>query len=263
MRAFRLIGHFARASAQQELAYRTDFLIKLLHSWLNLVTGVIGVFVIFNQVDTVRGWDLPATLALLGVYLLLNALRDLFIGPSLEALAGMDGAIWHGRFDFTLLRPVNTQFLVSCQQWRLLSLLDLLLGGGVLATAVYLLQPTLTGWRLLSFLLMLGVSTAILYAILLTFTALVFWSPGMLFTWIFNSILQMARYPVELYPGSLRLLLTWVVPVGLMTTMPVQVLRGQITAVTLLATTLFAGLLLAGASLLFWRGLHHYESASS
>jgi ABC-2 type transport system permease protein len=76
------------------------------------------VYVIFGQVQHVNGWDFSATLALLGVYLTVLALRGLFIGPGLEALAGMDGEIWSGKFDFTVLRPLNIQFLVSLRKWR-------------------------------------------------------------------------------------------------------------------------------------------------
>ncbi len=71
---------------------------------------------------------MPAALALLGVYLTVSALRGLFIGPGLESLAGMDGEIWSGAFDFTVLRPVDTQFLVSVRKWRLFALFDLRLG---------------------------------------------------------------------------------------------------------------------------------------
>ena len=49
---------------------------------------------------------------------------------------------------------------------------------------------------------LLFAALTLLYAILLTFTALVFWSPGFLFTWLFNGIFQMARYPVGLYPAG-------------------------------------------------------------
>ena len=87
MRYLRLVGLCARASAQQELAHRANFFISLLHSLLNLGTGVLGLVVLFGQVESVRGWDFASTLALLGVYLTIGALRQLFIGPSLDALA--------------------------------------------------------------------------------------------------------------------------------------------------------------------------------
>ncbi len=98
---------------------------------------------------------------------------------------------------------------------------------------------------------------------LLALAALVFWSPGFLFTWLFDGIFQMARYPVGIYPGWLRLVLTWVIPVGLMTTVPAQALTGDLAAPWLLGSAGLAVLLLFAASLLFRAGLRHYASASS
>ena len=263
MRYLRLIRRFVDASAQNEMAYRANFWISLVHSLLNLGTGVVGVTVLFGLVGTVHGWDYPATLALLGVYLTVDALRGLFIGPSLDALAGLGGEIWSGRFDFTLLRPVDVQFLASFRHWRPLALIDLALGLGVLGTAVVKLETPLTLARTATFLIALGAGVTILYAILLAFTSLVFWSPALLYTWIFDAVFQMARYPVGLYPGWLRLALTWVVPVGIMTTVPAQALAGELSARMLIGSVALATALLVGASALFRFGLRRYASASS
>jgi ABC-2 type transport system permease protein len=259
----KLVRSFARASAQNELAYRANFWISLLVAALNLGTGVLGIVVLFGQVESVQGWTLASTLALLGVYLIVGALRALFIGPSLDALAGMDGEIWTGTFDFTLLRPVNVQFLASLRYWRPLALIDLALGLGVLGIAVARLGQTLTAAHLALFLVALGAGVVVLYAVLLAFTALVLWSPGFFFTWAFDAVFQMARYPVGLYPGWLRLVLTWVVPVGIMTTVPAQALTGELPAGTLMGSLALALVLLAGASALFRGGLRRYASASS
>ena len=214
MHYLKLIKRFIVVAFQNVLAYRMNFWISLLYSLLNLGTGVLGIVVLFSQVETVRGWTLASTLALLGVYLTLSALRGLFIGPSLEALVGMDGEVWTGKFDFTLLRPVDVQFIASFQYWRPLALLDLALGLGVLVTSTIQMGHTLTPVNVATFLVTLFAGVVVLYAILLTFSALVFWSPGFLFTWLFNAFFQMARYPVGLYPGWLRLVLTWIVPVS-------------------------------------------------
>ncbi len=263
MQYFRLIGQFIRASAQQELAYRANFFISFLHSLLNLGTGLLGILVLFGQVETVRGWDFPSTLALLGVYLLVGAMRGLVIGPSLEALAGLDGEVWTGKLDFTLLRPIDVQFLASFRIWRLFSLFDLLLALGVLAAAVAQPGRVISPINWLSFLLALFAGLAILYAILLVFTALVFWSPGFLFTWLFNGIFQMARYPVGIYPGWLRLVLTWIIPVGMITTVPAQALSGEAPAGLLAGAVALALALLLGASALFRFSVRRYASASS
>ena len=137
------------------------------------------------------------------------------------------------------------------------------LGLGVLGAAVIQLEGALTLACLATFLIALGAGVTILYAILLAFTGLVFWSPGFLFTWVFNGVFQMARYPVGLSPSWLRLVLTWVVPVGVMTTVPAQALTGDLPAGTLIGSVALAVALLIGASALFRVGLRRYASASS
>ena len=259
-RYLRLVRVFIRASAQQETAYRANFLIGALHSLLNFGTGILGLAVIFEQVESVRGWDFAATLAVLGVFLIVSALRSLFISPSLDALAGMDGEVWQGTLDFTLLRPVDTQFLASVRHWRFFALFDLLLGLGVLVAAV---PHTLTAGHLIAFLVTLGAGMLALYAVLLAFTGLVFWSPGFLFTWVFDGVFQMARYPVGLYPGGLRLVLTWIVPVGVITTVPARALTGDLPPGLLIGSLVLSVALVVGASILFRTGLRRYASASS
>jgi len=224
MKPFRLIGSFMRASFQEDAAYRTNFFISLFTSLLNLVTGVLGILVLFGQIDSVHGWTLASTMALLGV---------------------------------------NTQFFASFRKWRLFALFDLFLGVGVLVAAVIQLGVLLTLWKVLFFLLMLTLGMTILYAILLIFAALIFWSPGVLFTWVFDGLFQMARYPTNIYPGWLRMVLTWIVPVGVITTFPARALTDSITPVELMVSLLLAVVLLAAASILFRVGLRKYASASS
>ncbi|RPI83677.1 MAG: hypothetical protein EHM41_15370 [Chloroflexi bacterium] len=259
----RLITQFMKISVQEEAAYRMNFWISLLHSALNLGTGILGIVILFNQVETVRGWTFPGTLALLGVYLIAQALRGLFIGPSLDALAGMDGEVWTGKLDYTLLRPADIQFMASFRRWRPFALFDLLLGMGVLAIALAQLHQELSLVRLVGFSLAMTSGIAILYAILLAFTAFVFWSPGVLFTWIFDGVFQMARYPVGMYPGWLRLVLTWVVPVGIITTIPAEILTGTASPAALLGGLAMAVVFVCVSSLLFRYAAKRYASASS
>jgi ABC-2 type transport system permease protein len=245
------------------MAHRSNFWIGLLHSLLNLVTGVLGVAVLFGQVETINGWDFGSTLAILGVYLTIGALRGLFIGPSLDALAGMDGEVWTGKFDFTLLRPVDVQFQASFRHWRPFRLLDLALGLGVLGVAVIQLGQALPLSLIPQFLITLFLSALIIYAILLIFAGLVFWSPGFLFTWVFDGIFQMARYPVGVYPQWVQLILTWIIPVGVITTVPAQALTGSLSMSVFGAALLIAIILLVGATIVFRTGLRRYASASS
>ena len=102
--------------------------------------------------------------------------------------------------------------------------------------------------------LALAAGVVVLYSVLLALASLIFWSPGFLFTWIFDGIFQMARYPVGIYPGWLRWCLTWIIPVGIMTTVPANVFRGAASWGMLAGSLVFAGVLFVGASALFCGG---------
>ena len=259
----RLIVTFIRAAIQQEMAFRANFFINLLGTVLDFVAGISGMLILFSQVVTLQGWAFPQALALLGVYQLIGALRTLFIGPSLETLGGQFGEIFAGSFDFTLLKPVHTQFLVSFRAWRLWSLVDLLLSIIILGTACAELGEQMSLLRLATFLLALCASLTILYSIMLMLASLMFWYQGTSFLMIFDGLVQLGRYPVGIYPHWLRLLLLWVVPLGLITTLPVEALTGRVTAATLGGGVALAVGLLVLASVLFRLSLRRYVGASS
>lgn len=263
MHYLRLLRLFITSSAQREMAYSANFAISILNSLINLTLGVVSIYVLFGQVQSMGGWDFRSVMVLTGVYLVVSALRGLFLDPSMEELAGMEGEIWSGRFDFTLLRPVNTLFFVSLRVWRILALFDLLLGIGVVVLAAKQPGPPVTPANLLAFFVALAAGVTALYAVMLAFTALVFWSPGLLFTWVLDSILQLARVPADLFPGWIRWVLLWIVPVGVITTIPARALTSDVPWMALLGGWGLAGVLLVIAMFQFRLGLRHYKSASS
>jgi ABC-2 type transport system permease protein len=78
---------------------------------------------------------------------------------------------------------------------------------------------------------------------------------------------EMVSYPLGIYPSPVRALLTFVVPVALITYYPAQRLLGksdEAFSPVLSLATLPAGLLLLLLAALFWRkGLGHYQSTGS
>ena len=74
---------------------------------------------------------------------------------------------------------------------------------------------------------------------------------------------EAGRYPIEIYPGWLRGVLTYVIPIAFIITVPAQALAGKIGLnflIVAFAVSLIFGLL----SSAFWRyGLKHYTGASS
>jgi ABC-2 type transport system permease protein len=161
------------------------------------------------------------------------------------------------------LKPLNTQFYVTFRSWRIYSLIDLVLGAGVIGLAASRASVPVSALNLLTFFVSLCAGVVVLYSLLLAFSALVFWSPGFLFTWVFDSLFQLARYPVGIYPPWLRIILTWIIPVGIITTIPAQALNGAAPLSVILISAGVAVVLFAAASRFFRFGLRRYTSASS
>lgn len=259
----RLLANFIRNAAQQELAFRFHFIIQLFYTLLNLTTGILGLSIIFSQVPSIKGWQLGSALVLVGIFQILGALRGLVFGPSLDSLVGYAGALGNGGFDFILLRPVNVQFMASLRNWNLFSLLDVLLGCSVLGAGILALGQHISWLNLIMFMITISAAITILYSLLLIFTSLAFWRVNFEFTWVFNSLFQLARYPADVYPGWLRLIITWIIPVGFITTIPAQAISQGLSPIMLLACCMLALGLLSLATLLFHIGLRKYSSASS
>jgi len=80
---------------------------------------------------------------------------------------------------------------------------------------------------------------------------------------ILQALLDAGRYPATVYPAWLRVIVTFVIPIAVATTVPLQALRGDLTIARVL---MFAGIGIASflvASQVWKRGLKQYSGASS
>jgi ABC-2 type transport system permease protein len=82
-------------------------------------------------------------------------------------------------------------------------------------------------------------------------------------TEVLRTLLTAGRYPISAYPPGLRLLLTVVLPIAFLTSVPAEAILGRATASWLVASGALALMCLL-ISRWFWRfALRSYTSASS
>ena len=254
-----LAGHSVRSM----VAYRTQFWIELLGAGARFATGMMSLTVIFSTVGTINGWSQASAGVVLGVFFIVTGLHNIVFGPSISALSGYDGAIVSGTLDFHLLRPRSTQVLVSVARWTPLMGVEVVVGAVVVERALASLESGFSVWQIVVFICAVFMSVSILYSLTLSLASLMFWKADFLFTWLLRPVVQLARFPAALYPGWLKLLLTWIVPVGVLTTVPAQILLDGISLPMLSAASAFAIGGLFATNLLFRAGLRRYASASS
>ena len=259
----RLLSCLAGRSVRAMVAYRAQFWIELLGAGVRFATGVLSLTVIFGNVDTINGWSEASAGVVLGVFFIVTGLHNVVFGPSIGALSGYDGDIVSGVLDFHLLRPRGTQLLVSVARWTPLVAAEVIIGTVIVARALAPLGSELSAWQITSFIYAVAVSVSILYSLTMSLASLMFWKADFMFSWLLRPVVQMARFPTALYPGWLKLLMTWIVPVGVLTTVPAQVLLGEFSLPMLSAVSVLAIGGLGATSLVFRAGLRRYASASS
>ena len=269
MRYLKLLTIFYRYSLVSELEYRVQFFANIFMSIFWLLWAVVGVAVFFLHTDKLGDWTWPEVLMVVAMFTFFSGVMEALLRPNVGAVLDQ---IRDGTFDFVLTKPVNAQFIASLRNIVVWHLSDIVIGLGLIVYALsqmprnpppgFGLVPTFSQVAL--FVLMLLAATAIVYSLWLTMVSLAFWFVRLdNFTELFYGFYEAGRYPVTIYRGLIRTLLTFVVPVAFITTFPAGALLGRLDQETILV-----GIGLALALLIcsnrFWNfALRHYSSASS
>ncbi len=108
---------FARNSLVRDMTFRSNFLIECFTSiaWtaINLGFYVLVVFYFTTEIGRGTGWYKYPFLVFLATGMIVNGLVQTFIMPNAEHFSEL---IRKGDLDGVLLKPIDTQFVVSFQR---------------------------------------------------------------------------------------------------------------------------------------------------
>ncbi len=258
---FKLLSAFLKVNIQMALAYRAETVVNILLNLMWIGWELLSLSIIFSNTNNLGGWGPGELIALLGVFHLINTFMAALIWPNTEKF---NTGIRDGSFDYTLLMPENSQFLVSFSRMVIWRAWDLVMGAILIGVGLGLTKSVTSFLSLMAFLALAASGILILYSLWIVLIALTFW-----FTkfdnnvTILQALLDSGRYPATVYPFWLRLIVTFVVPVAVATTVPLQALRGDLSGPQIL---LFFGVGVACilvASVVWKAGIRRYSGASS
>lgn len=261
MRYVFLLGLSLRKSLTLAMQYRLDFVLNGAVSLLWTVTGLVPFYVAFHDRPPVEGWTYESALVVVAIFTMLKAVLDGAVNPSLLTVVDQ---IRMGTFDFVLLKPADAQFLVSTTKFNVFHVADILAGLGLTTWAFLKMGHAPNLLSILSALLMLVAATVLLYSIWILVISAAFWVIKVdNLAYLFSSIFDFARWPVSIFKGVWRILFTFIIPIGIMTTYPAEALLGTLTMSVFLGTIFGACLFALVARIVWTKALGHYTSASS
>jgi viologen exporter family transport system permease protein len=257
----KLISTFFKVNVQMSLAYRADTVVNILLNLMWLGWELLGLSIIFSNTETLGGWGFGELIALLGVFRLINTLMIALIWPNTEKF---NQSIRDGSMDYTILQPVNSMFLVTFSRITVWRIWDLVLAAVLIVVGVTMSGDITTPRSVLTFILLTVSGAVVIYSLWIVLIALTFW-----FTkfdnnvTILQALMDAGRYPVTVYPVWLRIIITFIIPIAVATTVPLQALRGELDLPRVLLFFLIGIAAFWVASKVWKAGLKRYSGASS
>lgn len=259
MKYFKLWWIFTLNAAQSTLAWRFGTAIFLFGKFLRFGFFFFFLFVLLSHAKTLAGYNAMQVFFFYLTFNLIDGIPQLLY----REVYRFRQQVVSGNFDYYLVRPTSVLFRSLFGGSDILDIpLTLIIVVLLIIVGMHLQGVTLFTTVVYICLLVnaLFIATAFHIAVLCL---------GVLTTEVDNAIMlyrdftQMGRFPITIYQQPLRGILTFAIPVGIMMTIPAQVLMGIFTP-QIIAIAFLIGITTFSLSIFLWKyALRSYASASS
>lgn len=258
---FKLLRRYWQLAIARETQYRANFIALGVVGILETIVTILPMLLLFGFTDVLDGWTRGETIALVGMYRIAISLYELIAGNGVLKLSS---DVNSGDLDMLLIRPVNTQFLITFRYVSLFQIVNVMIG--LLVFAIGVSQSSLMfSWQSLLQTALIFASGLVLMAVIVSAGAYIAFRATTVeqLPWAVMDIAQMGQYPISFYPAPVRSVLTMIVPVAFVTTIPMDALRGSLGWGMCAVAIAFA--IAAIVALRWWwsNSVRHYASASS
>ena len=192
-----ILCRFWKNSLIRELSFRANFVINVSSELGWIVLVLIFLKIIFTNTANVSGWNEYQYLFLAGTHMIITSIFEALFFDNCWRFSEL---VRSGNLDFILLKPANTQFLVSVERINFSAFANLPVGIGVCIYAAHMQGDGVTLAQLGLFAWLIVAGIIILYALLFMFAMTSVWlirQTGMEQLWFYTT--SVARYPAEIY----------------------------------------------------------------
>jgi ABC-2 type transport system permease protein len=249
-------------SVTRETMFKGNFLLWIVVEivWFALQLSFIGV--IYLHTDTIGSWTKWQVVLLVGASHFIQQIYQAFF---LVNCVNLSELVRQGKLDFLLMLPINTRFVVSLRQVDLGGFVNAASAAAVMIYAARQLHLTPSAAHFAGFLALCVVGILIHYCLMFMLATVSFWTvraQGIVYG--YYNLFNIARMPDEAFSGTFKAVFTFVLPVLLVSNVPVRVLTNTLTSQVWLLVLLGMAVVCATASEWVWRiSLRRYTSASS
>ena len=251
-----------RNSVTREMSFKGNFILWIVVELLWFGLQLAFITVVFSQAGTIGTWTKWEAVMLVGGS---NFIQQLYQAFFLTNCTNLSELVRTGKLDFMLLLPVNTRFLVSLRVVDLGAFANAAFGLSVMLYAMQRANVHPGLLQIFGFGALCVIGILIHYSLMFILATFSFWTVrAQGIVWGYYNLFNIARMPDDAFRGVFKCVFTFVLPVLLVSNVPVRVLTDKINSPWSWLQLLIVGVVWSGISELFWRwSVRRYTSASS
>ena len=248
---------------------KVDFLMGLFGFFFTQVTGILFLYLVFEQIPFLQGWSLEQLIFIYGFAQIPRGIDHLFT-DNIWLVAWR--LVINGDFDRYMLRPMNVFFQVIAEKLQPDALGELLVGTILVIHSCRKGIVVTDALRIGLFFASILAGALIYTSIKLFFASFAFWiKKSGPFLQVAYEMADFAKYPTEMYAKGIRFLITWVIPFAFVAYLPASYFLGRggffgagsSNVGVIGIECLIAGLFWCIAYSVFQKGISIYESAGN
>ncbi len=245
--------------AQIAFASRLGVVLFTTGKLLRFVFFLIFIFLILGRTNTLAGYSLWEVIFFYATFNLIDIIPQMI----LRSVYGFRRLIVSGDFDLFFLQPISPLFRALFGSSDILDLPMLIIAiGFTIYSGLQLPEFSLLGVFLYIVLLVNALLIALAFHIFVVSIGIVSTEVDSTIM-LYRDLTQMGRVPIAVYQQGVSFVLTFVVPIGIMMSFPVEALLGALSWQFIIISCTF-GVSFLLLSLYAWnRAVRHYSSASS
>ncbi len=225
VRNLKLYGAFLIASLKKMMLYRIDCLVGMFSQVAFQVIELVFIWIVFQNTETIAGWNFEQLLLLYGVMMLSVSVTELLFDATYDIGRKL---IRKGKFDTTLLRPVHplVSILGDSESYTALGYIVILL---ILIVAMLIRLHIAVTFLLVMKIVYFGILGGfIIGGIQTIFSVAGLWSyKSNEIVWSVFQLHKLAQYPIGIYNRFIKLLISGILPFAFASYYPTLDYLGQ------------------------------------
>jgi ABC-2 type transport system permease protein len=249
-------------SVTRETMFKGNFLLWIVVESLWFGLQLCFISVLYLHTDSIGTWTKWQVVLLVGAS---HFIQQTFQAFFLINCTNLSELVRTGKFDFLLLLPVNTRFVVSLRQVDLGAFVNAASGVAVMLYAAHHLPGFSPGIvQVLGFLALCVAGILIHYSLMFLLATISFWTVrAQGIVWGYYNLFNIARLPDEAFRGVFKAVFTFALPMLLVSNVPVRVLIEKLKGPEPLFLLLMSVVCFIISELGWRASIRRYTSASS